>query len=288
MNIDQSLLFDIVFFALMIAPVAPIATWYRNRLLSRVGPDARERILSTLRRDTRRMWIAWAAALFLVIAWLGIDPNGAILPGNFAVIIGFHVLFWPFVFPVVNKVERLVSENERGGNTQPSVRTASLNPRRLNGFLPQYAALLAVVIVLSGLFVAFAALMQIGEIEARFVIIAVALTAFGVFELLVLAFFMRFEVETAAPYAGLTPAAAEELRRFRVSGFFWMLVATSVLSFACALGCIEVGHGTIPEPNLGIIGGIAGSLVGLAGAAFGIAASLKANRLRQESNAAKP
>lgn len=286
MNVEIAT-FAPMFFALtMLAPIAPFAFWYRNRALRVLGEADRKRILVSLHPESRRVWISWAIVLLLAVTWFGFDfvseqALSNVVPSVVVVLLLFHGQAWPFVLPLFNRLEQQIVKTVGAESTVPdSVRTASLTPRRFEDYLPRYWAWLIAVFALSGVFVAGIAIVQVGAMETRFPVMAGSFVCIGLLELGLFTMVIRTEVSSTATYGGLSQEAAESFRQFRVRGFFWMLIAMSVVFFGCALGCIEVGRGTIPEPNLGILGGVAGSILGLAGAAFGTAASLKANRLR--------
>lgn len=282
----------ITLFMLLIVPIAPFAIWYRNYALRQVSQEARTRILVTVQNQTRGVLIAWSVAILLLGTWTITEGFGfrmlSIRNMGIGIMILFHLIWWPCVMPLLNAVVRLARE-ERGfaPPESASIRQATLNPRRMDDYLPPYWMPLIVAIALLGTVSLGAWLTLYPPLEGRFTLMAVAFAVIGLVELVLWFLLMRREVTHAAEYAGLNHAGAEELRRFRVRGFFWTLVLTSALFFAAAIGCVEVGRGTIAEPNLGILGGIAGTLLGMGGAAFGVAASLKASRLRTDPNHAE-
>jgi hypothetical protein len=288
MSITVASFTAITLFMFLILPIAPFAIWYRHYALRRVSQEARARILLAVQNQTRIVLIAWTVAIFLLGAW-GIT-NGfgyeslSIRRLGFAIMILFHVIWWPCVMPLLLAVEKLAREELGFGSpVSSSVRQATLKPRRMDAYLPAYWIPLTVVVALFGTLSVGAWLMLHPPIESRFTFMAIAFAGAGLLELVFWLVLMRREVTHAAEYGDLDPASAEELRQFRVRGFFWSLIVASSVFFAVAIGCIEVGRGSITEPNLGVVGGIAGTLVGFGGAAFGVAAGLKANRLRTDS-----
>jgi len=289
MNITVASFTAITLFMFLILPIAPFAIWYRHYALRRVSQEARARILLAVQNQTRVVLIAWSAAMFLLGAWAITNGFGyeslSIRRLGIGIVILFHIIWWPCVMPLLLAVEKLAREELGFGSpASTSIRQATLSPRRMAAYLPAYWIPLIATVALVGTLSVGAWLVLHPPVEDRFTFMALTFAGTGLLELVFWLVLMRREVTHAAEYEGLDQASAEELRQFRVRGFFWSLIVMSTLFFIVALGCIEVGRGTIAEPNFGLIGGIAGTLVGFGGGAFGVAASLKANRLRTDPN----
>src|SRR5690606_3986421 len=95
---------------------------------------------------------------------------------------------------------------------------------------------------------------------------------------------LRYEIAQPYPADGDGEAAraaieaAESLRRFRITGIFWLrLIATAVV-FGVAWLSIEQARGALTGPQLGLYGAIAGTIVGTLGAVFGVYAGIRAHR----------
>ncbi len=276
---------SIGFAILMIVPIAPFAVWFRNRTLRHAGAEVRERITLATRPVAARLWISWSACLTALTSWvvaesLGYDLSLAGLRFEMAVVLAFHLIWWPFAMPLWNRTQQLATEAGVFASPLPqAVREASLKPRRLDDYLPSYWRAILATVAMSGVLALGVSLALSGAVETRYLAMALLFGGIGLLELFLWLFIMRIEVSAAAEYRGLTPEDAEELRGFRVRCFFWMLIAASCVFFSIAIGCIEVGRGAIPDSYLGITGGV----VGIAGGAVGTAASLKSNRLRAKS-----
>jgi hypothetical protein len=263
-------------FVLLIVPILPFSLWYIGRLLKYVEPKRRNAIRAALRFQTVTMAsVSIAACVVAGAAAFGYPGNPR---ASWVVMVTFHLVWWPFVMPLILRAHRMVTEESVGDDT--GVRRASLVPRRFNDYLPAYWQVVAFGTALFGTLGVSSWIAIHDDIDPRMMGMAVVFALIGMGEWALFLHLMRKEVTHAPEYAGLSADSAEALRAFRVRGFFWMLLAVSICFFGFAIGCVEVGRGSFPEVNLGIAGGVVGTIVGMLGAGFGTACSLKAARLR--------
>jgi hypothetical protein len=202
---------------------------------------------------------------------------------------GFHAIWWPLVVPIFSRMQLEIQRLglDRSSVNSAPVRTAELRPRRASDYLRPWMRALPIAIGAAGVAVVTWRLAVHPPAQVRFWIMAVAFTLSGLFFLVAWSMWVRREI--LQPYLADGPAenaqdriaSAESLRRFRVSMIYWLQIAAASFFFFVAYLVIETGRGAVPERIIGIIGGIGGTTLGLAGAILGSVAGIWAHRVQR-------
>jgi hypothetical protein len=272
----------------------PVTRWYVLRTLADVDHDKRTAILSALRLRIRLLLWVWLVAVGASVAWLAIHRFSAIslTQAGGASILAFHAIWWPFAVPVIQKVHTELRRHgiERSPMPVGRVRSASLKPRAVRSYLTLWMRALPPVLAAAGTLAVAITAYQDPPSETRIWVMAVVFTASAVLFLVLWSAWVRREI-TMSYFVGeggdstdVRMLAAEELRRFRVLGIYWLQLAGSAVFFGSALIVLQVDRGTLSESAAGIFGGIAGTSIGLAGAVFGAVASFRMQRLMRRGN----
>ncbi len=275
------------------------------------GLTAYDGVVRRLIPLTISAWVAFVVAITLLRTPLvNRDPqfvHGILLMGEMLV---FHVMWWPIVAPVVNRIGKPWIEGaSRPGHASSSAgsaqhpdagfvrhgiapidpeeprRVASLTPRRASDDLSTVERYAPFVLGAVAIGVTLARSISVAP-EVGWSGVSMTLLASGVLVLVGYAFWIRYEVAAPQPLVGDGEVAeryrdaVERNRRFRVRAIFWLETAFAGVLFGAAYLALEAAVGTIDERMLGLVGGIAGSLVGLGGGIFGILAGSRAQELR--------
>ncbi|GMW03291.1 MAG: hypothetical protein AMXMBFR84_44250 [Candidatus Hydrogenedentota bacterium] len=290
------------YFALLVGIQLPFIYAWRKWMLRGVDFDRRAQVIAAVRTRMIRLQVAWSMAVagylsWQLFHWVNWDAQHQLwvrsMPLDTAVA---HLVFWPFAMPVImgtmkalRKVGVLPEEYVPG-----PVRTASLKPRTLNQYLPLWIR--ATTLVILGFMGALALSRLALDPPEEFRLQVMAITMLGSAAVIMLGIHFvlpRMELAQSYPPGGEAyTKAADALRAFRIRSMYLLgAFATAAFILFAALEP-EIARGTISEPKLGLVGGSAGGLIGLAGAAVGTLCSLKAYRLevlrRKDSGADHP
>ncbi|MCC6491178.1 MAG: hypothetical protein IT364_27060 [Candidatus Hydrogenedentes bacterium] len=283
-------LFSMFLLAVLVGVHVPAVWWWRRHMLFGVESAVKERILQDQRGAWIRLQIAYWAAIAGVCCWLLLDPDGVISGQKTRELsrvgfILFHVVWWPFAFPCVQRLDRALRTH--GVLASPILlgptRTASLKPRSVRDYLPAWSTAAEVALLAVAITVLAARALTLDTIESR---LAWSATIFASTALLFMAgyaFWVRMEVQQSYTWLHAT-ASDEEIeqhRRFRTRMVFAGQLLGAAIFFGASWLVLEVAHGTISESMAGLIGGITGGVFGLAGGVAGTVASLRAVRLQR-------
>lgn len=278
-------IFTPVFLICAIAFHLPFALWWQRRLLSGVDEPTRRAIADTLRTRWRVFYVAYGILCWLSLDWTAIQSNQR---GGWvtSVALGvFHGVWWPFAMPIFQALDRALREygvTTHGISSNP-VRMATLKPRRVSEYLPEWGGACEIAVLLVSATVLVTRVLTAGSIEPRLALGGAMFAATGLITIVAYAFWIR--METQQSYAAFSETATEDeienLRRFRVRMVFAGQLLMACTFFIAAGLFIEVARGTIAEPTAGVIGGVLGSAVGIAGGIAGTMAGLRAAKLQR-------
>ncbi len=282
----------ILFTIAMVGSHLPVALLWNHFILRDVDPARAAAAREAIRPQMIRLWVVWVCAVVGFAAWYALDWE-AIAGGaretnpNKIAMVAFHVIWWPFVMPVSRKLEQTLKELGvvRGIEAGGPVRTASLQPRLVREYLPNWARVLPTMLGVTGVALIAVRLLQYPPTEARFYIGVGVFSLSGLALLVFYGFWIRREVEQSYPAAGqesATPeyqAAVEDLRTFRIRAVFWFQVLGAAVFFCAALLFLEVSRGAIQDSTAGIVGGGAGAALGCLGGVVGMVAGIRAHRI---------
>ena len=273
----------------------PLASAY-VRLTLRGLPDADRRgILDALRPLMVLLLAIWllviVSSIVAVIATRG-DDNVIKFIGMSA-IMGFHLIWWPFVVPIFRKMEEELRSRglERSPANAAPTRTARLQPRRASEYLSPWMRALPVEVGIAGIILVMWRLLADPPSQVLIWILSVVFSVNAMFFLIVWSFWVRREVSQSyladgpAEDAERQIAAAESVRRFRVGVIYWLQIVATALCFTVAVLAIESDHGAISGKTLAIVGGVGGTIVGVAGGVLGIIASVRQHRAQRTTRA---
>jgi hypothetical protein len=267
----------------------PVARWYVARVLSELDSEVARGVRTALALRMRVLFSIWSiscAGSLAVLAAFGFSERvtGTV---SGAAIIGFHLIWWPFVVPVFRRLELELKSRgvERSRETAGPTRTATLAPRVVGSYLNPWMRLLPVFVAAGGVSAVTWRTAMYPPSEPRFWFMVLTFAASALFFWIAWSIWVRKEISASYPVDGPAKsapdriAAAESMRRFRVLGIYWFQVAASVFFFAAAVLCIEVDRGAIAESTVGIFGGVGGTLLGVAGGVFGTIAGVRMHRV---------
>ncbi|MCC6699845.1 MAG: hypothetical protein IT365_29755 [Candidatus Hydrogenedentes bacterium] len=283
-------LFSPIFLAIMVGVHLPAAWWWRRRMLRGVDGLTRESVLREQRGAWLRLQIAYWAAILGVCGWALLDFD-AIVSGqrsqalSSAGLILFHLIWWPFVFPCMQRLDRALREH--GVLVSPATlgpaRTASLKPRCVRDYLPAWSTAAEIAFLAVAVTVLATRALTLEAIEPRLAWGATVFAATALLFMAAYAFWIRMEVRQS--YAWLRGTASdkemETHRRFRVRIVFAGQLLGAAVFFGASALVIEVAHGTFSESMAGMIGGITGCAFGIAGGVAGTVAGMRAARLQR-------
>jgi hypothetical protein len=253
-------------------------------------------VLAALQPKLRLLLIIWLAVVIAAAGALLVSRGSADVLRfiGFSSIMGFHLIWWPFVVPVFRRMESELKRRglQRSAQAAGPVRTAQLRPRRASEYLSPWMNAFPVGITVAGVATLTWRLALYPPAEMRIWVLS---TVFGTSAVVFWATWsawvrkeiaMSYPVDEAGELAEAQIAALESLRRFRVLGIYWLQIAASAFFFAAAILCVEVGRGAISEVAVGVFGGVAGSVLGIAGGVFGTIASIRMHRALRTRGAA--
>ncbi len=256
-------------------------------------PDAEKAAVADALKPRMRLllavWLAVLAASAAALIYTQGSPD-VVKSFGFSAIVGFHVIWWPFVVPVFRRAEQVLQSRglERSSVNAAPVRTAALKPRRASDYLTGWMRLLPAELGFFGVLVLWWRLMAHPPTQPRIWFMVITFAGSALFFLIAWSAWVRREVSTSYLADGTAEAApdalksAEALRRFRIYIIHWMQLIGALFFFFAAILCVELDRGAISERTLGIIGGVGGSLIGLAGGVLGMIAGTWAHRVRRQ------
>ncbi len=272
----------------------PVAQAYVYWTLRRISNDSRDELLARLRPRLRLLlgaWLSVIAACIIAVA-VSTDRNEVLKFLAISAIGGFHAIWWPFVVPIFSRMQLELQRLGLSRTTFPAgpVRTAELKPRRASNYLRPWMRALPVAVGSAGVGAITWRLALHPPSEVRFWIMIGAFTMSGVFFLFAWSLWVRREISQSyladAPSASARDriASAESLRRYRVSTIYWLQIAAALFFFTIAFLIIETDRGVIQERWVGIIGGVGGGVLGVAGAVLGFIAGIWAHRIQRRAS----
>ena len=206
----------------------PVAWLYTHWTLKGLPETERLDIMRSVRSRLRLLLVIWIVVLSTVGVALLVSSSleRALYVISYSTIVGFHLIWWPFVVPVFRAVEKELKNRgiERTSENVAPVRTAQLRPRRASDYLAPWMTYLPIAVVISGLGVVAWRLATYSPGEARVWILSITFAVSGLLFWILWSLWVRREIAVSYPAgdaedsASRQIAAAEAVCRFRVLG----------------------------------------------------------------------
>lgn len=280
---------DVAFVLLMLGWPGPVVLWWKNRQLKDVSEDICARVNQSIRTPMRCFLTAWIVLFLFLLGWtilalFNIHPLGRPLNLFWLVFGAFHLLWWPFAMPIMNRLNHRLEESGAVAPLLPTetVRTAPLKPRRLRDYVPPYGFPLVIALVVAGPLMIFCWYLWRSPEESRLTFSIIIFAVSGAGELPLWLYCMRISLTERLPTGDQLDASSSEIERtFRIRVMYWAMIGMALILYGAAVMMIEVAHGTLSDQTAGMIGGLTGATAGIVGGCIGTMMSLRAHRLRQ-------
>ncbi len=293
--------FEIAFFLLMAGfPVGFVSHALRGE--GRIpGCDDSHQMETRILPAVRRMWLTTtaAAAVTALVAWLLPTPGPALLIGGMVV---FHVVWWPCAFPLLNHGRpgrkgdaaaapgpdsALDPAPDAASPDEPRRRVASLRDRPRSSYLSPVWWVLPIGVFTITLAEIVRAVVTGPTLPSSGATLHLVLEPLGAVGILIgYGWWAHHSAGTPqdlsqADDPAALEAAYDDFRRFIVRGVFALMTAMVLLLMGSAVAVAHAPASGFSGATLGMLGGVGGTVVGLAGAAFGTLADVKRLRIRK-------
>lgn len=280
---------ELAFVLLMLGPIAPGILWWKNHQLAGLSSTLKEEINRKL-QPLFGLFLVLSSAVFLglliwgLLALAGIQPLGKEVSLFLPTLCAFHLLWWPFLPRITNRLNKLLEDSGAITPLTPTdpVRTANLAPRRLRDYLPPYGFPVVIALAVAGPAATLSSYLWRPVEDPSEVFVAFMMAFTGTATLGLWLYCMRFSLSERLPVGkAMVGNTSEKERRFRIQVMFWIMIGMCLTFYVTSLLSLETARGTLSGSTLGLIGGGLGAAGGIAGSVLGIVMSLRIHRMRK-------